>query len=493
MHTEFVDVLHAVVEADILNLINVDFAKQHLVIPLNRDKQILTVAMANTFDVIIIDAIEKMTNLQVEVVAASAQSIQEAIEQKYVQNNTIDQLIEQILNANPADLVDETVSAAPVVQLVDQIIASAVRKRGTDIHIEPEENVVRVRFRIDGQLRQELLLPKALQLVITARLKIIAGIDVTEHRHPQDGRIEFQLGRKQVDLRASTLPTQFGESIVLRVLDKNNVILNLDTLGISCDQKALLLDAISMPHGIILVTGPTGSGKTTTLYAALGQMDALHNSIFTLEDPVEYRLPMIRQTQINSEIGMSFAGGLRALLRQDPDTILVGEIRDEETAQLATRAALTGHLVLSTLHTNSAAGAVPRLINMNVEPYLISSTLIAVIAQRLVRRICPFCSIPSPDKEKYMNQLRIESTDHDDFRVGKGCINCTNSGYSGRIAIYEVLHINFLDDITIKHGITEHDVLEAAKIKGMKLMCDDGVEKARKGICSLEDLSRVVA
>lgn len=493
MQTEFVDVLHAVVEADILNLINVDFAKQHLVIPLNRDKQILTVAMANTFDVIVIDAIEKTTSLQVEVVAASAQSIQEAIEQKYVQNNTIDQLIEQILNANPADLFDEAMSAAPVVQLVDQIIASAVRKRGTDIHIEPEENIVRIRFRIDGQLRQELLLPKALQLVITARLKIIAGIDVTEHRLPQDGRIEFQLGRKHVDLRASTLPTQFGESIVLRVLDKNNVILNLDTLGISRDQKNLLLEAISMPHGIILVTGPTGSGKTTTLYAALGQMDALHNSIFTLEDPVEYRLPMIRQTQINPEIGMSFAGGLRALLRQDPDTILVGEIRDEETAQLATRAALTGHLVLSTLHTNSAAGAVPRLINMNIEPYLISSTLIAVIAQRLVRRICPFCSMPSPDKEKYIHQLRIESNDHDDFRIGKGCINCTNSGYSGRIAIYEVLHINFLDDITIKHGITENDVLEAAKIKGMKLMCDDGVEKARKGICSLEDLARVVA
>ncbi|MBN1983728.1 MAG: Flp pilus assembly complex ATPase component TadA, partial [Chitinivibrionales bacterium] len=413
MQTEYVDVVHTVIDPDVLKLVPLEFSKRHFLIPFNREKDVLTVAMANTFDVMAVDAIEKMTGLRVEVVAASAQAIQEAVEQKYVHTNTLDQLIDLILNSDPEQLDDETGSTAPVVQLVDQLITLAVRKRTTDIHLEPEEAVVRVRFRIDGVLHQEILFPKALQLVVTARMKIMAGIDVTEHRLPQDGRIAFQIGRKQLDLRVSSLPTQFGESMVLRVLDKSNTTLNLDGLGVDKREKMVLTKAIEMPHGIILVTGPTGSGKTTTLYAALGQMDALHHSIFTLEDPVEYRLPMIRQTQINAEIGMSFAGGLRALLRQDPDIILVGEIRDEETAQLAIRAALTGHLVLSTLHTNSAAGAVPRLINMGVEPYLISSTLIAVIAQRLVRRICPYCITESPDVEQHAMKMGFEPWPND--------------------------------------------------------------------------------
>lgn len=492
LQTEFVNVVNAVIDLEILKLVPIEFAKQYQLIPLNKEGPVLTVAMANTFDVMGLDALEKMTGLRIEVVAASPQAIHEAIEQKYVQTNTIESLIDIILRSGATDLNDKTGSEAPVVQLVDQIIAHAVRKRTTDIHIEPEEAVVRIRFRIDGILHQEMLLPKALQLVVTARLKIMGGLDVTEHRVPQDGRIVFQLGRKQIDLRASTLPTQYGESIVLRVLDKTNVVLNLDILGIAADQKKILMDAINKPHGIILVTGPTGSGKTTTLYAALSQMDAIHQSIFTLEDPVEYSLAMIRQTQINSEIGMSFASGLRALLRQDPDVILVGEIRDQETAQLAIRASLTGHLVLSTLHTNSSAGAVPRLIDMGIEPYLISSTLIAVIAQRLVRKICPHCAEPLQDIEKYAARLKFEARPEDTYKIGRGCSRCYKSGYLGRQAIYEILTIDNLNAVQIQHGITENDVMRAAKSAGMKTMLEDGINKARAGICSLEDLERVV-
>lgn len=494
LQTEYVDVVRAVIDSEVLKLVPVEFARQHQLIPLNKEGAQLTVAMANTFDVIGLDALEKMTGLRISVVAASAQAIGEAIDQKYIQTNTIENLIDIILKAGPAHSSDKARTDAPVIQLVDQIIAHAVRKRTTDIHIEPEEAVLRIRYRIDGILHQELILPKAVQPVIIARLKIMGGLDVTEHRLPQDGRIVFQLGRKQIDLRVSSLPTQFGESIVLRVLDKSNVVLNLDILGINTHHKNILLNAINKPHGIILVTGPTGSGKTTTLYAALSQMDAVHQSIFTLEDPIEYSLAMIRQTQINSEIGMSFASGLRALLRQDPDTILVGEVRDEETAQLAVRAALTGHLVLSTLHTNSAAGAVPRLINMGVEPYLISSTLIAIIAQRLVRKICPYCSTSANGDKiaKYVETFRIESKPDDNFRHGHGCDNCYNSGYLGRVAIYEILEIANLNNFQVTNGITEGDVMAAAVEGGMKTLRDDGIEKARSGICSLEDLYKVV-
>jgi type IV pilus assembly protein PilB len=492
LQTEFVDVVHTVIDSDLLKLVPIEFAKQYQLIPLNREGALLTIAMANTFDVIGLDALEKMTGLRIAVVAASTQSINEAIEQKYIQVNTIESLIDMIIRSGAAHLNDKAGTDAPVIQLVDQIIAHAVRKRTTDIHIEPEEAVVRVRFRIDGILHQEVILPKAIQPVIIARLKIMGGLDVTEHRLPQDGRISFQLGRKQIDLRASTLPTQFGESIVLRVLDKTSVVLNLDSLGINQHHKSILTEAINKPHGIILVTGPTGSGKTTTLYAALSTMDAIHQSIFTLEDPVEYSLAMIRQTQINAEIGMSFASGLRALLRQDPDTILVGEIRDEETAQLAVRAALTGHLVLSTLHTNSAAGAIPRLINMGVEPYLISSTLIAVVAQRLVRKICPHCTDVDTDAEKYAKRLEFELLPTDTFKKGRGCKNCYNSGYHGRVAIYEILQIGNLLDFKVQLGVTEGDVMDAARKSGMRILRDDGIEKARAGICSLEDLDRVV-
>jgi type IV pilus assembly protein PilB len=492
LQTDYINIADTFIDPEVLKLVPIEFAKQYQLIPLNREGFILTVAMPNTFDVTAIDALEKMTGFRIEVVATSAQSLLEAIEHKYVHIDSIDHLIDTIIRSSSKTLNEKSGSEKPVVQLVDQIVSHAVHKRATDIHIEPDETVVRVRLRIDGALHQEFLLPKALQTVVVSRLKVMGKLDITEHRLPQDGRIDFLLGKKQIDLRMSSLPTQFGESIVLRVLDKSNVVLNLESLGLAQRERNIFEEVISRPHGIVLVTGPTGSGKTTTLYAALSQMDKKHQSIFTLEDPIEYSLPMIRQTQINSEMGMSFAAGLRALLRQDPDIILVGEVRDEETAQLAIRASLTGHLVLSTLHTNSAASAIPRLINMGIEPYLISSTLNAVVAQRLVRRICPNCAQPSAEAERLVERYKIKVLPGDVFKRGKGCMSCSGRGYSGRIAIYEIMHIDNLRNISIHKGINDAAIVEAAVANGMKTMLEDGVDRARAGICSLEDIVQVV-
>jgi type IV pilus assembly protein PilB len=491
--TEFVDLEGLVVDADVLRSVPADFARAKLLLPISREGDVLTIAMADSFDVMAVDAVEKLTGLRVEVMAAPAQAIQEAIDHKYAHAVTLDQLVEEALGAGITSMGDDAGSVAPLVRMVDLLIARAVRQRATDIHIEPEEAMVRVRYRVDGVLHPEALLPKVLQAAIEARVKIMSGLDVTEHRLPQDGRIGFKLGRKQIDLRVSTLPTQYGESIVMRVLDKNSTVLSLDVLGIQPEDKKKLERAIARPHGIILVTGPTGSGKTTTLYAALSQMDSLRQSIFTLEDPVEYRLPMIRQTQINSEIGMTFAGGLRSLLRQDPDVILVGEIRDEETAQLATRAALTGHLVLSTLHTNSAAGAIPRLINMGVEPYLLGSALQAVIAQRLIRRVCNHCAEPLEQLPPEFEYLAKDVPAGAKFRRGKGCAHCFGTGCSGRVAVYEVMTMT--EEITrlLKPGVTDLEIFESARSSGMSTLFEDGIIKAANGLASLDDLIQVVA
>ncbi|MBK9578400.1 MAG: Flp pilus assembly complex ATPase component TadA [Fibrobacterota bacterium] len=487
----FVDVVHAVIDAEVLSLIPLEIAHKHQLIPLARDGQILTVAMADTFDVVAIDAVERITGLGLEVLAAPAQAIQDAISQKYVQGESLDDLVDAALSASIVD-VAEAGRIAPLVRLVDQVIALSVRRRATDIHLEPEEGMVRVRLRIDGVLHQEAILPKPLQGAIIARLKILAGLDVTEHRVPQDGRIAFSIGRRRIDLRVSTLPTQYGESVVMRVLDKSNVLLDLDLLGIREADRARFQLALRQPHGVILVTGPTGSGKTTTLYAALGQIDAIQRSVFTLEDPVEYSLPMIRQTQIQAEQGMTFAAGLRALLRQDPDVILVGEVRDEETAQLATRAALTGHLVFSTLHTNTSAGAVSRLVDMGVEPYLLSSALVAVLAQRLVRKICPHCAKEDPDSVETLVSRGLVADPNGRYRKGQGCDSCFGLGTLGRLAIYEVLLVDGAISKAIRDGSGEDRIRECARSGGMTSMLDDGLAKAALGIVHVDDVLRAV-
>jgi type IV pilus assembly protein PilB len=492
--TEFVDVVQAVVDPEVLALIPREIAARHHILPLNRDGRTLTVAMADTFDVVAIDAIEKLTNLTLDVLAAPQQAIMDAIGQKYVDAESLDELVDDALSAGVAGMAEEAGRVAPLVRLVDQILALAVRKRATDVHIAPEEGVLRIRFRIDGILYQEALLPKPLQQAVIARLKIMGKLDITEMRSPQDGRITFQFGRRQIDLRASTLPTQFGESVVLRILDKGSVVLDLGTLGISTHDRDRFETALKRPHGIILVTGPTGSGKTTTLYAALSQIDSFSRSVFTLEDPVEYSLPMIRQTQIASEIGMSFAAGLRALLRQDPDVILVGEIRDEETAQLATRAALTGHLVFSTLHTNSAAAAIPRLLNMGVEPYLLASALVAVVAQRLVRKICRDCAEPVPDPLAVLARHGVVWKEDTEPRLvrGKGCPTCWGTGHQGRVAVYETLLVDNAISAALRPGVSEDEIRQLASAGGMTTLSDDALRKAAIGLIDIEDALRVV-
>ncbi len=492
--TEFVDVLQAVVEPDVLALVPREVAVQYHLLPLNREGRTLTVAMADTFDVVAIDAVEKLTNLTLDVLAAPQQAIMDAIGQKYVEAESLDDLVDKALSAGVAGMAEEAGKVAPLVRLVDQVLALALRKRATDIHIAPEEGVLRIRFRIDGILYQEALLPKALQQAVIARLKIMANLDITEMRSPQDGRIAFQLGRRQVDLRASTLPTQYGESVVLRILDKGGVVLELDSLGISEHDRTRFQKALKRPHGIILVTGPTGSGKTTTLYAALAQIDSMTRSVFTLEDPVEYSLPMIRQTQIAPDIGMTFAAGLRSLLRQDPDVILVGEIRDEETAQLATRAALTGHLVFSTLHTNSSAAAIPRLINMGVEPYLLASALVAVVAQRLVRRGCRDCAQPVSDPLELLAQHGIPWTADQAPRLmrGKGCPSCWGTGYLGRVAVYETLVVDEAVSQALRPGVQEDEIRRLGIAGGLTTLSQDALRKAALGIVDLEDAIRVV-
>jgi len=492
--TEFVDVVQAVVDPEVLALIPREIAARHHVLPLNREGRTLTVAMADTFDVVAIDAIEKLTSLTVDVLAAPQQAIMDAIGQKYVEAESLDELVDDALSAGVAGMAEEAGRVAPLVRLVDQILALAVRKRATDVHVAPEEGILRIRFRIDGILYQEALLPKPLQQAVIARLKIMGKLDITEMRSPQDGRITFQLGRRQIDLRVSTLPTQFGESVVLRILDKGSVVLDLGALGISAHDRDRFETALKRPHGIILVTGPTGSGKTTTLYAALSQIDSFSRSVFTLEDPVEYSLPMIRQTQIASEIGMSFAAGLRALLRQDPDVILVGEIRDEETAQLATRAALTGHLVFSTLHTNSAAAAIPRLLNMGVEPYLLASALVAVVAQRLVRKICRDCAEPVPDPIEALGRHGIVWTETVPPRLmrGKGCPTCWGTGHQGRVAVYETLLVDNAISAALRPGVSEDEIRQLSAATGMTTLSDDALRKAAMGLIDIEDALRVV-
>ena len=349
-------------------------------------------------------------------------------------------------------------------------------------------------MRVDGILHQEVLMPKSLQPALTARFKLMAGLNVTEKRVPQDGRISFSLGSRDLDLRVSTLPTHFGESIVLRVLDKSNVKLQFPALGLSPQDEKTVRSLITRPHGIILVTGPTGSGKTTTLYTALSAIDAQEKSVFTLEDPIEYQMPLVRQTQVNPEVGMTFAAGLRALLRQDPDVILVGEVRDKETADLAFRAAMTGHLVFSTLHTIDAVGAIPRLLDMGVEPFLIPSALLAVVGQRLVRCICPYCKVPLEDPTALLRSHNIDPFPEEPTQLweGKGCDACLQSGYLGRRGIYEILVLNDQLHGPIQRGPNIPEIRLLARKAGMKSMFEDGLLKAGQGVTTIQEVMRVI-
>ncbi len=499
--TKVVNVNRCLIDKAVLQLVPFDTAKRLKALLLSRENGTLTVALADPCDVVAIDTLQQLTGLAIEVVSAPERDILNCLELHYGTGDSIEQSIEQAMDeqgldeaktarrqlgeVNPAEAVD-----APIIRLVDQIIARAVSLRASDIHFEPEEKTLRIRMRIDGILYQDVLVPKSMQSPVIARLKIMASLDVTEQRLPQDGRATVYAGRREINLRVSSLPTAHGENLVLRILDSAAQGVNLLGLGFAPRDYELFRDAVHRPHGVVLVTGPTGSGKTTTLYAVLKEITSLEVSTFTLEDPIEYRMPLVRQTQIKEEIGLTFGVGLRALLRQDPDVILVGECRDTETATLMVRAALTGHLVFSTLHTNDAAGAIPRLIDMGVEPYLLPASLVAVLAQRLVRTICPDCKCPVEDPAAVFAELKLEPPANQPLRLwkGAGCRECKQRGYRGRQAIFELMTLDhrFHDPIVRRAGAPEY--FRLAREKGMHSMFEDGLRKVLAGNTTIEEV-----
>ncbi len=480
---------------EVLKLVPETFARKYRLIPVNLQGDVLTVAMVDAVDVVTIDKLRQLTNCTIEVRSATQGEVSKAIDDFYAQEIIDDDIekslseVEQITTAK-----EEESLTAPVIKLVEQLLNKGIKMGATDIHIEPDEQVLRTRFRVDGVMQQGPSFPKNLQSAVITRIKIISNLNVSENRIPQDGKTRFTVGKQRVDMRVSTLPSIFGEAVVIRILDKNKVLVGLENLGFSDRNREIFKDIIEMPNGIILVTGPTGSGKTTTLYTALTSINSLEKTVITLEDPVEYELSTIRQCQINVKAGMTFAAGLRSILRQDPDVILIGEIRDTETAEMAVRAALTGHLVFSTLHTNDAPRAIPRMVDMGVTPLLLSSSVIAIIAQRLIRIICDDCREeyqPNMDLIKKYNledQLDLNSA----LYHGRGCQRCKSSGFKGRKGIYEVLLMNADISQLIVKDLDPGKIREVALASGMQTMLQDGLDKVHHGITTIEEVLRVV-
>ena len=491
------------VHQSVLAAVPLEVARRCVAMPLSRENGTLTIALADPFNVTAVDTLRHVAGLHIDLVTAPERDILNCLELYYSTGETIGESIDKVLEEKDrqgAQPLEEVLSRlankdedAPVIRLVRQIITRAVNNRASDVHFEPEERMMRVRTRVDGVLFQDVLIPKAMQSAVTTRMKILADLDLAETNIPQDGRASVVVGGRQVNLRVSSLPTSFGENVVARILDPSSQFVSLPSLGFAPDVEASFREVLNRPYGVILVTGPTGSGKTTTLYAVLHEVSTMEYSTFTLEDPIEYRMPLVRQTQIREEMGLTFSSGLRALLRQDPDIILVGETRDTETAQLMVRAALTGHLVFSTLHTNDAAGAVPRLIDMGVDPFLLPASLLGVLAQRLVRTICPNCKEEVKDPASILEQLKVPPPEGEPVRLwrGAGCAACNRTGYKGRAGIFELMTIDerFHDPILRRAGAPEY--LRLGRERGMRTMFEDGLLKATQGVTTVEELLRV--
>ncbi|HEY7586752.1 MAG TPA: ATPase, T2SS/T4P/T4SS family [Candidatus Deferrimicrobiaceae bacterium] len=489
----FIQLENYLIEPAALKYVSEATARRHKIIPILLEPPRLTIAMANVFDVLAIDEVQRATGLIVDVVSATESSVLQSIDRYYAGGISLEEIIQKSARQVEAGRVSEAdlAAGAPIVRLVDQLFLTAVQEGATDIHFEPEERILRVRFRIDGKLRPGPSLPKALQPAVTARVKIISGMNIAETRLPQDGKINFFVGKRKVDLRASTLPTVFGENMVLRVLDRAKLVVGLESLGFDEQNLARFRKAIESRHGILLVCGPTGAGKTTTLYSALSYINALDRSIITLEDPVEYELPIIRQCQINVKAGFTFASGLRAILRHDPDVILVGEMRDAETVELAIRSALTGHLVFSTLHTNDAAGAIPRLINMGQEPFLVASSIRAVVGQALLRTNCAHCRVTySPSAETIERAGLPPESAAGTFVKGEGCERCGGTGFRGRVGAFEIMEVTPAITRLVMERANSQDLLSAARAEGMTVMREDAVAKAMSGLTTLEEAVR---
>lgn len=453
----------------------------------------LWIACANPFHLPTIKRLETAAQQEIEVLPASETDIRLAINRNYKARDELYDAVGAFIQMDAEALNEQSQDDPPMIRLAEQILMHAATREASDIHLHPEERFFRIRLRVDGVLEEGLLLPSAIRSALTARFKILAGMDIAEDRLPQDGRIRFAVGSEEIDVRVSSLPSSNGESVVMRLLDQSRLKLELATLGFSETQQREFEDVLEQPHGVFLITGPTGSGKTTTLYTLLSMVDAEERSVFTLEDPIEYRLPLIRQTQIKDEIGLSFANGLRTLLRQDPDVILVGETRDQITAELMIRAALTGHLVFSTLHTNDAISAVPRLKDLGIPSYLLSSSLIGLSAQRLARRLCPVCKSEESLRPDAWLALGGDPRETN-VTVYKavGCQACSQKGYNGRISLAEIIRI----DSDLRKQID--DLVPTSQLKrylyeqGVVLMRKDGLLKAEAGLTSIEEVGRVI-
>lgn len=491
--TEATDLRGRQVPADVLALVPEDLARRLVALPLSRDGEELTVAIADPLNVTAFDLLERTTGLRIRLVAAPEGEVLDAIGRLHGTVQPLAQIVDEWLRQGPDQPAPPTENDAPTVRLAQRILEDAVAQGASDIHLHPEEKYLRVRVRRDGRLDAGYLLPKSIQAALLARFKILAGMDIAENRRAQDGRGSVTVGGREIGLRLSSLPTTYGESLVIRILDRARLGQGLGELGFDADLQRRFEALLQLPHGVILVTGPTGSGKTTSLYAALGLMDGSERSIFTLEDPVEYPLPLVRQTQINEAAGLSFAEGLRTLLRQDPDVILVGETQDVETAQLMIRAALTGHLVFSTLHTNDALGAVARLLDLGIAPYLLAPTLRGVLAQRLVRRLCPECAEPEPDADALFARFQLVPPSGSEVRPSRprGCAACLGTGYRGRVGVYELCVVDAALQTAIAAGGDSLRLEAIAKAAGFRTLLEDGVRKALRGVTTLEEVFRV--
>jgi type IV pilus assembly protein PilB len=496
------------IDSEVIALVPKDVALRHRVVPVNRAGSSLIVAIADPSNILAIDDLKFVTGYNIEAVVASDVGISEAIERYYNKKaelditkvmNEIQESVELEASAdgeiNLSDL-ERAAEDAPVVKLCNHLLLSAIQQGASDIHVEPYEKSYRVRFRIDGVLHEEMSPPVKLKAALSSRLKIMAHLDIAERRLPQDGRIKLKVGEdKEMDFRVSVLPTLFGEKIVLRLLDKSNLQLDMTKLGFEPDQLADFKSAIECPYGMVLVTGPTGSGKTTTLYSALSELNTLTDNICTAEDPVEFNLPGINQVQMHEDIGLNFAAALRSFLRQDPDIIMIGEIRDFETAEIAIKAALTGHLVLSTLHTNDAPSTITRLLNMGVEPFLVTASVQLVQAQRLVRKICANCKQPTPTPKDELKALG--ATDEEIATVtcqrGVGCQICGGSGYKGRVALYEVMPFKDALKELVLQGAAAVEIKAEAIRQGMRTLRMSGVRKICEGVTSVDEVARITA
>ena len=498
------------VPEEIMNLVPRDMAKANKLVPIARLNGKLFVAMADPTNVLAVDDVKRRVQLDVVPMIATERAVADALAGVHGGSNKLSETFKQAAEdaAAAADSVEvqaqkseeididrltHDTEDAPVIKIVNLILVQAIKEKASDIHIEPFQKMLKLRYRIDGELIQAESPPKALQLAITSRIKILAGLNIAERRVPQDGRFRIKVLGKEVDLRISILPTAHGEKIVIRILDKTALTGSIDQMGMDEATLDKFKKAIDAPHGMILVTGPTGSGKTTTLYSVLQELNSPQYNIVTVEDPIEYELAGINQVSVRSDIGLDFSAALRSILRQDPDIVMVGEIRDNETADIAVKAALTGHQVLSTLHTNDAAGAITRLDDMGIEPFLIASSVIMACAQRLVRRICTNCREEFIPEQEVFERLGIEPTEGAVFYHGAGCDRCKNRGYLGRVALIEALPVSETIRRLIIKRASSAVVKNQAVTEGMKTLRMVGIDKALEGITTLEEIWRVTA